>query len=114
MITHSASPVAGAQPARHVMFTTIFASAAIGETLFGTTRRNSTAPPAKFPPALTDSPLLADRGHLFEWRLPGHPADIATPAPAPAAGGQKGVLKRVAGHLAPQPQRSAASAATTV
>ena len=112
MITHSASPVADALPARHVVFTTIFASAAIGETLFGTTRRNSTAPPAKFPPALTASPALADRGHLFGWRLPGHPADIATPAPAPAAGGQKGMLKRVAGHLAPQPQRSAASAAT--
>jgi hypothetical protein len=45
--------MARALPARHVLFTTLFATAAIGSTLFGTARRYATAPPEKFPEART-------------------------------------------------------------
>ena len=68
-ITHSASPCAVGE--RHVLFTTVFPTAAIGTTLWGTTRRYATAPPAKFPRLLTEDPSVRLHSRsLFDWSLP--------------------------------------------
>ena len=68
-VTHSASPCAVGE--RHVLFTTLFSTAAIGTTLWGTTRRYATAPPAKFPRLLTEAASVhLHCRSLFDWGLP--------------------------------------------
>ena len=67
---HSASSNAGqVLPSRHVLFTTMFADAAIGTTLAALPNRMAVAPPSKFSPELRDGLPPELRG-LLEYELP--------------------------------------------
>ena len=69
MCMHSASPNAGALPARHVLFTTMFAPDASGVTLSGLPGRMAVAPATKFSEELREGLPPALRG-LLDWELP--------------------------------------------
>eukprot|EP01051_Picozoa_sp_SAG22_P017727 SAG22_NODE_2804_length_2198_cov_1.545498_4_plen_81_part_00 len=70
MLMHSASANAGdLLPSRHVLFTTMFADAAIGTTLAALPNRMAVGPSTKFSPELRDGLPPALRS-LLEWELP--------------------------------------------